>query len=280
MFGLSLAPLLSGCSAVGAFNALVPYDGGSSRVADGISFGPHERQKLDIYAPPEASGQPVILFIYGGSWSSGSRSEYTFIGRALASRGFVTVIADYRLVPEIRYPEFLKDGALALRWTRDSIKAYGGSAGNLFIMGHSAGAYNAIEIALDSRILAAAGLESGALRGAIGLAGPYDFLPIDSPITQEAFGSWPNLPETQPINHAKASAPPIFVAAGSDDVTVYPRNTVSLARHLRAAGASVEEKIYPGVTHAGIVTALSRPFRSKAPVLDDVVSFIHRHALS
>ncbi len=277
LLGLS-ASALTGCSALGTFNALVPGDDGGDRVAEGLAYGDLPRQKLDIYAPPSAKGLPMVLFIYGGSWNSGSRSEYGFLGRALASRGFVVVVADYRLVPEVLYPDFVTDGALALRWVRDHAVAYGGDPAKLFIMGHSAGAYNAMMVALDPRFPAAAGLRGQVLRGAIGLSGPYDFLPLDVDVTKAAFGQWPRLPETQPVNHATGFAPPSFLATGDADDLVYPRNTYALVKKLKAAGRPVEEHTYPGVGHVGTLTAFSRPFRDKATVLDDVTRFIRAHA--
>ena len=278
LLGLAGFPLLSGCSSVDLFNAVVPADSGASLVARDIAFGADPRQRLDVYAPPNASGLPAVLFIYGGSWDSGNRSEYAFAGKALAARGFVVVIADYRLVPQVRFPDFLTDGALALRWMRDNVRNHGGDPRRLFIVGHSAGAYNAVMIGLDPKITAVAGLRPSVIRGVVGLAGPYDFLPLDDKATIAAFKDWPNLNETQPINYARASAPPMLLLAGDADTTVYPKNTRALAARLRAAGASVEEKYYPGVGHAGILTALTPPFRGNAPVLDDTVAFIRAHS--
>ena len=277
ILGLATAGLAS-CSALGTFNTLVPGDSGGDRIAEGLAYGELPRQKLDIYAPPGARGLPTVLFIYGGSWNSGSRSEYGFLGQALSSRGFVVAVADYRLVPEVLYPDFLDDGALALKWLRDHAINYGGDPSKLFIMGHSAGAYNAMMVALDQRLTAGVGLRGQVLRGAIGLAGPYDFLPLDVDATRDAFGKWPNLPETQPVNHATRFAPPSFLATGDADDLVFPRNTYALAKKLRAAGRPVEERTYPGVGHVGLLTAFSRPFRDKGPVLDDVARFIKAHA--
>ena len=278
LLGLASLPLLAGCSSVQLFDAVVPADTGASLVARDIPFGADPRQRLDIYAPPDSRGLPAILFIYGGSWNSGDRMEYAFAGKALAARGFVVVIADYRLVPQVRFPDFVVDGALALRWMRNSIGRYGGDPRQLFIVGHSAGAYNAVMIGLDPKIGAAAGVRAGIVKGVVGLAGPYDFLPLDDTVTIAAFQNWPNLKETQPISFARASAPPMLLLAGDADTTVYPKNTRALAARLRAAGASVAEKYYPGIGHAGILTALAPPFRGNAPVLDDITAFIKAHA--
>ena len=265
----ALTALVAACSPLTLFNGVVPKDGGVVR-SDDITYGTHPRQKLDVYAPKGATGLPVIVWIYGGSWNSGMKEGYGFAGRAFASRGFVTVVPDYRLVPEVRYPAFLEDNAAAVRWVRANVARYGGDPDRIVLAGHSAGAYNAAMLAVDARWL---GADRAAIKGLIGLAGPYDFLPLDGPVTQAAFGQAPDLPDTQPVRHVDASAPRAFLATGADDTTVRPRNTEKLAAKLREAGVSVETRVYPKLGHVGIVTALARPLRGKAPVLDDATGF-------
>ena len=210
--------LLGGCSRLALFNAFVPKDQGSQLVVSGIAYGTDDRQKLDIYLPEKQGRSKVVVFVYGGSWDSGSRSEYAFVGRALASRGFVTIIADYRLVPEHPYPAFVQD------------------------------------------------------------TGPYDFLPLDVSATKAAFADTQNLSATQPVYWAGIGRkPPVFLATGDADETVVPRNTKSLARLLRRSGNFVEEVYYPGIDHAGTLLAISKPLRSKAPVLDDITAFLNQH---
>lgn len=172
----SLALLAAACSPLTTFDSLVPKDGGGRRVAEAQPYGADARQRLDIYAPRNAGPgeRPVVIFFYGGSWNSGTRSGYAFVGRALAAQGFVTVIPDYRLVPAIRYPGFVEDGAAAVRWTREHIAGFGGDPARLVLMGHSAGAYIAAMLAVDDRWL---GRDRQAVRGLVGLAGPYDFAP-------------------------------------------------------------------------------------------------------
>src|SRR5450432_2973104 len=104
---------LIACSPVGTLNALARSD--TFGLTADLTYGPLPRQKLDIYTPtaaPPAAGWPVVVFFYGGSWNSGERAEYKFVGEALASRGVLTLVADYRLYPEVRYPGFLEDSAL------------------------------------------------------------------------------------------------------------------------------------------------------------------------
>ena len=249
----------------------------SSNDTRNLAFGPHPRQTLDIYLPPGGGlNRPVVFFIYGGSWSGGSKSTYALVGEAFAARGFVTVIADYRLVPEVRFPVFIDDGALALRYVHDNIARHGGDPRRIHLVGHSAGAYNAMMLTLDRRYLAAVGLKGRVIASAVGLSGPYDFLPLDGSVTRETFGRARDLAQTQPITFARRDAPPVWLATGSADRTVLPRNTESLAAQLKRAGAPVTVKIYDGLGHADLALALTPLFAWRAPVLDDVVGFLQR----
>ncbi|WP_246263304.1 alpha/beta hydrolase [Caulobacter soli] len=269
---------LSACSPLSLFATFTPKDAARSP-EHGVAFGSDPRQKLDVYAPPKASSReaapaPVAVFFYGGSWDSGRRQDYGWVGRALAAQGFLTIVPDYRLYPAVRYPSFLEDGALAVRWAVDHARRLGGDPGRIVLIGHSAGAYNAAMLALDERYLKAAGVDPKVVRAFAGLSGPYDFLPLDGPITRRTFGEAPDLPATQPGLYARPDSPPAFLGTGDGDTTVKPRNTRALAAALRAKGAAVEERHYAGLNHADTVLALSRPFRGKAPVLAEMTAFL------
>jgi len=275
-----LAVAVAGCSPLAIVNGLARSD--TYKVTSNISYGPDARDKLDVYQPAEKAqrpaprgGYPVVVFFYGGSWNSGERADYKFVGEALASHGIVTVVADYRLYPEVRYPDFLADSALAVAWAKREAQRYGGDANRLFVMGHSSGGYNAAMVALDPRWLSAAGMVPTALAGWIGLAGPYDFLPMTNKKAQPVFFH-PNYPAgTQPIDYASKAAPRTFLGAAADDDLVNPeRNTRQMADKLRAAGVPVTLKIYPRANHFTLIGALARPLRGLEPVLEDVAAFV------
>jgi acetyl esterase/lipase len=266
--------VLGACSPVKVLNALTPDDTFDKKV--GIAYGDDPRQKLDVYVPRHPlKGAPVVVFFYGGSWNSGNRGDYTFVGEALASRGIVAVLADYRLYPQVRYPLFLEDGARAVAWTKAHISEYSGNPQRLYLMGHSSGAYNASMLALDTNLLGAVGMSPKDLSGWIGLAGPYDFLPIENPDVRPVF-FWPDSPpQSQPINHVSRGAPPALLIAASKDNLVNPtRNTGGLASKLREASVPVQDLYYSRPSHITLVATLSRPLRRLAPVLDQVVGFI------
>jgi acetyl esterase/lipase len=269
--------IVSACGKLRTLDAIMPADGASHKIAREMSFGPDPRQKLDIYAPKSLeTKKPVIIFVYGGSWASGSRKEYGFAGRALAAQGFVVVIADYRLVPAVRFPAFIEDVAQTTRWVQDNIASHGGDADNLILMGHSAGAYNAMMAVLDTRYFDAAGVNTARIKAVIGLAGPYDFYPFDVPASVNAFGQAADPVQTQPITFAHADAPPILLLTGDTDTTVKPRNSKALAAKLKSLGAPVELKIYQKTGHIAILLSLSRPFRGRTSALADATAFARR----
>lgn len=269
-----LPALLTACSGFDLLNATVAT--GTYRRTENLAYGPDARQRLDVYQPAAGLQKaPLVVFFYGGSWSSGARGNYRFVGEALASCGIVAVVADYRLSPAVRYPAFVEDSAGAVRWAFDQAAEFGADARRILVMGHSAGAYNAAMLALDARWLAAVGLSPARLAGWIGLAGPYDFLPIGDPQTQVAF-NWPaTLPDSQPLAHASAASPPALLLAPRRDTVVNPeRSTLALAERLRQSGVRVESELLDGVSHASLLAAMAQVLRSRAPVLARVSGFV------
>jgi acetyl esterase/lipase len=240
------------------------------RVNRDLAYGPDARQKLDVYAPAGPRRDlPVIVFFYGGSWQGGNRAEYLFAAAVLARQGFVVMVPDYRVHPTVKFPAFLQDCAAAVGWAFGNAAAHRGDPAAVFLLGHSAGAYNAVMLALAPDLLD----PRYQLAGVLGLAGPYDFLPLKDPVLKRIFAPEDRIAQTQPINFARADAPPMFLATGAWDVTVMPRNTTALAARLRALGAPVETRIYPKLGHIGIILAFLPYLAWRAPVLKDVSAF-------
>lgn len=270
--------LASACSPAALLNATVPN--GGYTVHKDIAYGTHPRQKLDVYVPEKLTpNADVIVFYYGGTWNMGDKADFKFVGQALASKQFITVIADYRLYPEIRYPVFLQDNALAFKWAHDHISEYGGNADNLFIAGHSAGAYNAMMLTVNRQFLKDVGGKRDWIRGTIGIAGPYDFLPFTDPKVIDTFSTEEDW-KTQPVNYIDAPQPPILLAHGVDDKSVYISNSRSLAAKVRPFGSPVVLKEYEDVSHIGIILSLARGFRYKSPLLDDISAFVGENSVA
>ena len=253
---------LTACSPLKVLNALVP-EGGMQR-NPGIAYGDAPRQRLDVYSPRAQAAQspaPVVVFFYGGRWQEGERASYLFVAESLTAQGFVVVVPDYRVYPAVQYPGFLEDGARAVAWTQREIARFGGDPKRVFLMGHSAGAHIAAMLAYDEEFLAREGLKRSDLRGVIGLAGPYDFLPLTDADLVGVFSAAPSLEATQPIRYVRGGEPPSLLITGDADTTVKPGNTVRLAARLREVGSTVEERHYASLNHYTLVARLAAPLR-------------------
>ena len=274
-FAPALGALAAACSPLGMLNNLGPRDPGVRRVARDLSYGNDPRQRFDVYAPTGATDLPVLVFFYGGGWNSGSKAVYGWAAQALAAKGFVVAVPDYRLVPDVHFPAFIQDAAAATAKVAEVAAQHGGDPGKLGVMGHSAGAHLAMMIALDRRYMDAVG-QPALIKAAAGLAGPYEFLPFDVSSSINAFGRAPDPTLTQPITFARADAPPLWLGHGTDDVVVHDEDTILLEARMKAVGGRCEAKLYSGLNHADMVAVFSPLFRKKAPVLNDVTAFFHR----
>lgn len=268
------ALLLSACSITGIFNAIIPT-GELNKTAD-ISYGQFPRNKLDVYTPKngDTKPKPVVVFYYGGSWDSGGKEDYLFVAEALTSRGFVAVLPDYRLYPEVKFPDFMDDAAQAFVWTKANISRFGGDPNKMFVMGHSAGAHLAAMLTYDPSFLARAGGNQRDIAGMIGVAGPYDFLPLKSERLKIIFGPEEGRSLSQPINYVAGNEAPALLLHGDNDTIVGPHNSANLARRIREKGGRVEHIRYPDMDHRAIIVNVSAPFRSGKPVLDQIESFV------
>ncbi len=288
-----LGTVLLLAAALGAFYALVAPprqldlvdrlwagDGGTRRVAHDVPYGEAPRQRLDIYDNPTAGARPkpVLVFFYGGGWHSGDKDHYGFAARAYAAKGFLVILPDYRLVPDVRFPVFLQDSAAAIAWAWRNAARFGGDPTRIVTAGHSAGAYNAVMPALDRRWLASEGLPGNVIKAAAGLAGPYDFYPFTRPSSINAMGRYPRPLETQPIRFVRRDAPPLWLGHGTADTIVRVRNSRNLAAALKAAGASVTLREYSGSSHNDPIIAVSRLFRTRLPVVDESSAFLLEHS--
>ncbi|NCC22670.1 MAG: alpha/beta hydrolase [Alphaproteobacteria bacterium] len=271
--------LVAGCTRAGLLAANAP--GGFDdirRIAD-VRFSSDPGLSLDIYVPPRAGERelPVVVYFHGGRWTNGDKDMYQFVGAALAGKGYVVVIPDYRTYPHVRFPAFVEDGARAVSWVSGNIAGYGGNPRAIFLMGHSSGAHIASLIATDPSYLKAQGADHGVVRAFAGLAGPYAFTP-EADDLKDIFGPPDRYPLMQATNFVSADDPPMLLLRGADDTVVGAFNAERLARALREAGVPVEVRTYEGVNHLEIVGALTWFWRGKAPVLDDVDRFFKRYA--
>lgn len=255
--------------------------GGDVTIERDIPFGNGERLKLDVYRPTQAQGAlPVIVFFYGGSWQHGDKSIYRFVGASLARAGFVTVIPNYRLYPPVLYPDFLRDSARAVKWAKDNAARFGGDAGKLFLSGHSAGAYNAVSLATDRRWLAEAEMDPRKdILGVIGIAGPYDFLPLKDEQLKIIFGPEDARPKTQPINYVDGSEPSMLLLRPRGDTVVDPGNSARLANRIAEQGGMAQVVTYDRVGHLSIIGTFSPLLSFLASTRNDLVDFVRQRSV-
>lgn len=246
-------------------------------VERGIAYGPHARHKLDIYRPEsgEDSG-PIAFFLYGGGWRGGDRATYGFVGSALAARGITTVIPDYRVYPEVKFPAFVEDAARAYAWTSERLAENGGEQRPIVVIGHSAGAHIGALLVLDRDYLNGRQPAVAEPAGFVGLAGPYAFDPTTWHSTKEIFAGAQSADDARPVAFARPDAPPALVMHGLDDSVVRLWNMQTLAKQLEGAGADVRQIELPDIGHIGVVLAVAWPFRWRAPVLSETLDFIDR----
>jgi len=257
-------------SVLGLFNFFVPKDKGVRRLAVDVAYGPHPRQRYDVYAPRQISARlPMLVFFYGGGWSEGGKAYYAWMGHALAALGYVVIVPDYRLVPQVLYPDFLNDCAEAVRHAVSKAQDYGADASRLAVMGHSAGAYNAAMLTLDPSYLA-----NTMVSALVCLSGPFDFYPFDVKASRDTFSAWPRPLETQPVNHAHKVSTSVLILQSSADTVVGTHNAVNLEASLKATGNDVRLRLYERLSHQEMAAVFSIPFRRKAPVRSDVAMFL------
>lgn len=241
-------------------------------------YGPDARNLLDVYAPPNARNAPVVLFVHGGSWQGGDKADYRFVGESLARAGYVTGVMSYRLAPQNRYPTYVQDAAAALKWLRDNTRTYGGNPDDLFMTGHSAGAFNAVEAVDNVRWLTEAGVPVSALRGVIGVAGPYSYDFREFP-SRVAFPENATPDEVMPDRHVRPDAPPHLLLVAENDTTVYPQNALNMEAALKKAGIPVTRTVLPKLNHVTIIGAVARNLSFLGSTRQQMIDFIEAHRL-
>jgi acetyl esterase/lipase len=270
-----LVPMLMGCTDAELFiaNTLARFD--NYRLTADQPYGDHALNRLDVYQP-EGSAKGTVIFFYGGCWgacTTYTKEHYRFVAQALTSRGYVAVIPDYRHYPEVLFRQMMEDSASVVAWVSRNSARFGGGTEPIFLMGHSAGGHLAVMLTVNERYLGAELHEK--IRGFIGLAAPYDFI-FDKPYLPKVFAEV-SYPESQPSHFVDGKEPALLLLYGNEDTEVYPRNIVNMTKIVRRQGGEVESHIYSGVDHAGILAALSIPYRNRMGVMDDIAAFLDRH---
>lgn len=242
------------------------------RVVRDVPYGPLPRQTLDVYGPRTGDDHPVVVFVHGGSWTGFNKEDFKFVGESFARAGYVTAVINYRLAPQTRYPGFVQDTVKAFRWVKDHIGAHHGDARSIFVMGHSAGAYNVVMGVVNTPFLQQEGLKATDFKGVIGIAGPYDFEPYAPAFTPEHTRK-----DTMPARKVHGVLPPFLLLKAEKDTVVHPFNFTSMVDALQKNHTRVQAVEVPGVGHAEILAALSRRLQAfLPPVRQTILDFMQQ----
>jgi acetyl esterase/lipase len=238
-----------------------------------LAYGTDRRQRLDVYSPRSGSNRPVVVFWYGGSWVTGRKSEYRFVGTTLAEHGVVTVIPDYRLYPQVHFPAFDEDGARAVAWVEQHVRDYGGDPHYIVLMGHSAGGHTAAFLAFNHDFLRKFGADPGCIAGLVGLSGTYVLVP-GSAEERATFPPPYTEQDWQPIRFVDASAPPTLLLHGMNDKEVLPQEAIELRDLMLHDHLRVELHLYPHRGHGETVGSFAPIARWRTPAVKDTLAFI------
>jgi acetyl esterase/lipase len=238
-----------------------------------LPYGQDPRQRLDVYAPRQAVNRPVVIFWYGGSWTEGSKADYRFVGTTLAERGFVAVLPDYRLYPQVTFPLFDEDGARAVAWVEQHAHEFGGDPKHIVLMGHSAGGHTAAFLAFNHAFLEKFGADPQDISGLVGLSGTYVLVP-DTDVLRATFPPPYTEKDWQPICFVDAHAPPTLLLHGLDDKEVFPQEAIELRDALLRNHVPVELDLYPHRGHGATVAPFALLLRWRTPTVKTVVKFI------
>ncbi|RUO26512.1 alpha/beta hydrolase [Aliidiomarina minuta] len=269
--------LLSACSGTSLLNSVVPS--GSYNVNDAIVYGEHNRQRMDIYLPDEKPHkQQVMVFIYGGSWEQGDKSDFEFIGQAFARLGYITLIPNYRIYPEVEFPDFINDVAMALSTLPQHMPGGCPSGHEIIIMGHSAGAHSAALLAADPRYLKNNAASDVHISALIGLSGPYD-LPLNHERVRDKFTQVKG-DEANAIALAHENMPATLLIHGESDSVAEPEHAHKFKAQLQQLEVPVTLHTYSRRRHVDLIASLASPLRFWTPAYNDIQQFLQEHGLN
>jgi acetyl esterase/lipase len=216
------------------------------------------KHKLDLYLPKDARNFPVLIFIHGGSWRSGDRSNYPALGNRFAKEGIGVVVPSYRLMPGAPHPAQVEDATAAVDWVIHNIAQHGGDPGRIYLSGHSAGGHLAAYAGLDKRFWPN-------LKGVLALSGVYDVSMLAGFQTGGVDGS--------PMHRIAAGAPPFLITYCQNDYPSLPAQARNFHAALKAAGDSAELVYIPGKNH---ISEIVNVWQENDPTAQAILKFMRR----
>lgn len=274
---------LLGCSRIALTVVNIPSYLADYSIVEDIEFSAQKKLLLDVYIPAENTNAehkdfenkekaPVLVFFYGGRWTSGDKADYRFVADRFVKKGYVVVVPNYRKYPSVKFPAFVEDGAEALAWVYKNIGSYEGDPKRIFVSGHSAGAHIGALLTVDERYLEQHNIPSSVIRGFAGLAGPYSFVP-DEEDTMDMFGPEEKYSQMQATSFIGGREPPMLLLHGEEDTVVKMYNLQRLKKEIVRKNGRVATHVYPDMDHVDIVSSLSWVYAETVTVASDIDAF-------
>ncbi|RDC65696.1 alpha/beta hydrolase [Adhaeribacter pallidiroseus] len=240
-----------------------------------------EQQHLNVFAPRRQGKnlKKVLIFMHGGSWNSGKKATYNFLGNRLARKNVVAVIIDYPLSPKANYAQMATAAASAVKWTKENIKNYGGDPHNIFVAGHSAGGHLAALITVRHQYLDSLGLENS-IKGTILIdAAGLDMygylqeekLPTGHTYLQTFTANPTEWKEASPLYHLHPSMPPFLIYQGGNTYPSISKSNEKFVKALRAMGLPPQYQVLKGKKHIPMITQF---INSRNPRYQEIITFM------
>lgn len=241
-------------------------------VFSGIKYGEDDRHTLDIYLP-NTNNYPVVMFVHGGSWESGSKDIYGSLGHMFSKQGIGCVVINYRLSPQVKHPAHIEDVARAFAWTNNNISRYGGDPERIYLMGHSAGGHLVALLGTNEQYLLKNNLSKTKIKGVIAISGMYDFnlLVLKWAGLSYIFPTAADRNAASPLRHVKPDSPPFMIVYAQKDLTTFEGHAKDLHRTMSKAGVKSTLLMVPNRDHFTILFEICDP---KTKSNSSIISFI------
>lgn len=233
-----------------------------------LPYGPHRRQRLDVYRPaqPPPGSVPVIVFAHGGAWTHGHKEWMGLLGPVVTSHPAILVSVSYRLSPDDRYPRPFEDCLAALGWVHENIATHGGDPDRIFVGGHSSGGslYSLVTLRRDA--LRESGLPATVVKGCCPISTRFNLVFGDpAPDTVEArhkaliFERDEDAESASPIHHLEGNRVPFLLSYGSRDMPSIIENNDQMFAALHEQGSPVERLVLEGYDHFDTALRIRNP---------------------
>ena len=213
----------------------------------GVPYGSSPREKLDIY-PADQPGGPVLIYIHGGYWRSGSKEDNCNFVPVFTERGASVVLVEYDLCPSVTISDIVRQTRSAIGWVYRNILRYSGNPSKIYISGHSAGGHlTAMALAHN---WASEGLPRDLIKGAVATSGVYDLDMVMRISVQEQVKLTPELAkENSPFEHPPLPICPVIVAVGGAEPQGWQQMSEDFFKLCQKRGLECEYLTVPGANH-------------------------------